>query len=148
MNKIFAVLLSISSLMMVGCDRNTLNGLNLKINGEINSSYDNEVKETQSSEESVSQTKTKAQVKETVSEESSAKVEKKESVKQVNQTENDPDAPMAFKEIAECSKAGITAKTNEIFYADNPQVKSIDSKNQKQVKEWERIYAEVEQKCQ
>lgn len=44
---------------------------------------------------------------------------------QVKVKESDPDAPMPFKEIPECSPAGITAKTNEIFYARNPQIKSI-----------------------
>lgn len=162
MNKIFAVLLFISSFIMVGCDRATLDGLNLKINAEVQSDYDdetnekknnnenkNENKETKSSESS-SENNAKAEVEKPESTVVTQKEEtsKTPSAQENNTAENDPDAPMPFKEIPECSKSGITAKTNEIFYADNPQVKSIDSKNQKQVKEWQRIYAQVEKECQ
>jgi len=161
MNKIFAVLLLISSLMIVGCDRATLDGLNLKINTEVQSDYDdedneddneneNEGNESQSSQ-SPSENNATAQVEEnqeSASENQNSEASQPQSAQKNDTAENDPDAPMPFREIAECSKAGITAKTNEIFYADNPQVKSIDSKNQKQVKEWERIYAQVEQECQ
>lgn len=166
MNKIFAVLLLISSLMMVGCDRATLDGLNLKINTEVQSDYDdetnedennnqneNENNEAQSSESPSENNATNATAEveenqESASDTQTTETSETQSAQQNETAENDPDAPMPFKEIPECSKSGITAKTNEIFYADNPQVKSIDSKNQKQVKEWERIYAQVEKECQ
>jgi hypothetical protein len=151
--KIFVLMLLAISTLTVGCDRQTLDGLNLKINGEINSNYDKEKttseekvstevaeKEEKSSEEKTLESKTE--------QESNQEVVGNNQQKEVNQiTENDPDQPMAFKEIGECSKAGITAKTNEIFYADNTQVKSIDSKNEKQVKAWKKIYNEVEKNC-
>lgn len=165
MNKIFAVLLLMSSVMMVGCDRATLDGLNLKINTEIKSDYneqknqnkedqergnkENETSETESSQppSENNATATIDKNQESASESQTKETAETQTAQQNNTAENDPDAPMPFKEIPECSKAGITAKTNEIFYADNPQVKSIDSKNQKQVKEWKRIYAQVEQEC-
>lgn len=151
--KIIVLMLLAMSTLMIGCDRQTLDGLNLKINGEINSNYDKEKttsaekvstevaeKEEKSSEEKTLESKSE--------EESTQEVVENNQQKEVNQVrENDPDQPMAFKEIGECSKAGITAKTNEIFYADNTQVKSIDSKNEKQLKAWKKIYNEVEKNC-
>ncbi|MBL1210283.1 hypothetical protein [Geminocystis sp. GBBB08] len=153
--KIIIWMLLIISTFMVGCDANstqsvrqTLEGLNLKINAEIKSDYDKEKKASEeikkAEEESTSTSTEKAEVK---SDNESQVVDQKASEKVEDRTENDEDKPMAFKEITECSKAGITAKTNEIFYAENSQVKSIDSKNEKQLKAWKKIYGEVEKDC-
>lgn len=157
----FLIALSLSTLL-VGCDRATLDGLNLKVNADIKSGYDKESEEAnnnKSSESSIETTdKTPAQMAENftkaVQKTIETKIEDKSAEKVVenkpvaqNNIESDADEPMAFKEIAECSKAGITAKTNEIFYADNSQVKSIDSKNEKQVKAWKKIYSQVEKQC-
>jgi FtsZ-interacting cell division protein ZipA len=154
--KIIVSMLLIISTLIVGCDRETLDGLNLKINTEVNSDYDKEkstsaeTNKTKVSTEVVEKEETPSEEKASESEQESTQevVENKEE-KEVNKiTENDPDQPMSFKEISECSKAGITAKTNEIFYADNPQVKSIDSKNEKQLQAWKKIfYTEVEKNC-
>lgn len=148
--KIIVSMLLIITTLIVGCDRETLDGLNLKINTEVNSDYDQE--KSTSSETNKTKVSTEVVEKEEKPSESEQEstqevVENKEE-KEVNKiTENDPDQPMAFKEISKCSKAGITAKTNEIFYADNSQVKSIDSKNEKQLKAWKKIYTEVEKNC-
>lgn len=148
--KIIVLMLLIISTLIVGCDRETLDGLNLKINTEVNSDYDKEKNTSAETNktEVVEKEETASEEKASESEQESTQevVENKEE-KEVKITENDPDQPMAFKEISECSKAGITAKTNEIFYADNPQVKSVDSKNDKQLKAWKKIYNEVEKNC-
>ncbi|MGI0482090.1 hypothetical protein ACN4EE_15055 [Geminocystis sp. CENA526] len=156
--KIFVLVMLSLSTLLVGCDRDALDGLNLKINADIKSSYDKEaeeIKKDQSSEKTdktpsemvENLTKTVQKTIETKKEEiSNSEVANKKSVGSSN-TENDPDAPIPFKEITECSKAGITAKTNEIFYADNSHLKSIDSKNEQQLKQWKKIYSEVEKNC-
>lgn len=156
--KIFVLLMLSLSTLLVGCDRDTLNGLNLKINADIKSSYDKEVEEIkkdQSSEKTDNKasemvenfTKTVQKTIETTKEDKSTPEVAKNKSTTISNTENDPDAPMAFKEITQCSKAGITAKTNEIFYADNSHLKSIDSKNEQQLKAWKKIYSEVEKEC-
>lgn len=161
MKKFFLLTFSLS-IFLVGCDRATLDGLNLKVNADIKSGYDKESEEAnnnKSSEGSIEMTdKTPAEMAENftkavqktietkIEDKSTEKVAENKPVAE-NNIKSDPDEPMAFKEIAECSKAGITAKTNEIFYADNSQVKSIDSKNEKQVKAWKKIYSQVEGEC-
>jgi hypothetical protein len=153
--KIIVSMLLIISTLTVGCDRQTLEGLNLKINAEVNSDYDKEKSASAENDSTELRTGNKTETSsvgkrlESKSEkESTPEVAEKKQEKEINKvTENDPDEPMAFKEIRECSKAGITAKTNEIFYADNNQVKSIDSKNEKQLKVWKKIYSEVEENC-
>lgn len=158
----FLIVLSLSTLLG-GCDRATLDGLNLKINADLKSDYDKkseEVNKNQSSDNAGENSeKTPAQMAENftkaVKKTIETKIEEKPTDDKVtedkpvaeNNIKNDPDEPMPFKEIAECSKAGITAKTNEIFYANNSQVKSIDSKNEKQVKAWKKIYSQVEAEC-
>ncbi|BAQ60588.1 hypothetical protein GM3708_994 [Geminocystis sp. NIES-3708] len=146
-------MLLIISTLIVGCDRQTLDGLNLKINAEVNSEYDKdknlseEENQTQVTEKEEISSEEKTSTSESDKELTTEIVNNKQEKEEEKITENDPDQPMAFKEINECSKAGITSKTNEIFYADNPQVKSIDSKNEKQVKAWKKIYNEVEKNC-
>ncbi len=151
--KIIASMLLIISTFIVGCDREALDGLNLKINAEVNSNYDkdkNSSPEKTNTEASTTkqenQSIDKSEVKSN-NESSSAISDNQSSQKIDNVIENDVDKPMEFKEIKECSKAGITAKTNEIFYADNSQLKSIDSKNEKQLKQWKTIYTQVEKEC-
>ncbi|NCO78318.1 MAG: hypothetical protein GW795_04060 [Cyanobacteria bacterium] len=155
--KIIVSMLLIISTFVVGCDREALDGLNLKINAEVNSNYDkdkdkdkNSSPEKTNTEASITkqenQSIDKSEVKSN-NESSSAISDNQSSQKVDNVIENDVDKPMEFKEIKECSKAGITAKTNEIFYADNSQLKSIDSKNEKQLRQWKNIYAQVEKEC-
>ena len=155
MKTIVLALLAVSTLI-TSCDRDTLNGLKVKIDAEVKSEYD----EGSNSSETVTekntsvetQTTTKIETEESNSNQVTAKEDKTESVvsnstKKVSK-ESDPDAPMAFNKITDCSDAGIRAKTNEAFYAKNSQVKSIDSKNKEQVKAWKKIYKEFESKCQ
>lgn len=140
--KNIALILLILSSVIAGCDRDTLKGLNLKINAEVKSDYDNEV--TTKGGNNVS-TETKIETKKLPIEQASQSESKVKATP--TKGTNDPDTPMAFNEISDCSEAGIRAKTNEIFYSDNPQVKSIDSKNKEQVKKWKTIYKEVENTC-
>ena len=157
MKTIVLALLAISTLI-TSCDRDTLNGLKVKIDAEVKSEYD----EGSNSSETVTekntsvetQTTTKVETEESNSNQVTAKEDKTEtesvvsnSTKKVSK-ESDPDAPMAFNKITDCSDAGIRAKTNEAFYAKNSQVKSIDSKNKEQVKAWKKIYKKFEAKCQ
>ncbi len=142
--KNIALILLVFSTLITSCDRDTLKGLNLKINAEVKSDYD----------ETANPEKEKISIEEqnTIETKKSPEVEanniesKPTTVKKVRQVA-DPDAPIAFKEIKDCSEAAIRAKTNEKFYGDNSQLKSIDSKNKKQVKEWEKIYQEMEKAC-
>ncbi|WP_017296068.1 hypothetical protein [Geminocystis herdmanii] len=160
--KIFFLMVFGLSTLLVGCDRATLDGLNLKVNADIKSGYDKESEEAnkdQSSETSIEMTdKTPSEMAESLTKAVQKTIETKKETQSTekvaenkpvseNNVKNDADEPMPFKEIAQCSKAGITAKTNEIFYADNSNVKSIDSKNEKQVKAWKKIYSQVEQEC-
>jgi len=50
--------------------------------------------------------------------------------------------------LKDCSEAGITAKTNELFYADNPDLESINSQDRQKVEEWKSIYHQIKSKCQ
>lgn len=150
--RIALLLVILVSSLMTGCDRNTLQGLNLKFNGEIKSDYE------ENSDSNQNQTKYNTEIKPEQSQEPANNQSepeivpdtlKNKPIQQVNNTkDSDPDAPMAFKPISDCTKSGITAKTNEIFYSNNSQVKSIDSKDEKQLKAWQEIYNKVEASCQ
>lgn len=166
--KILFLFLLIVSTFLGGCDRNALDGLNLKINTEVKSDYDDD-KNNQDNNDSQNETSDN-NAHNNASESSSAVNDNKnnnatettkkatmesaneptteKNANNVNGLEPDADQPMPFKEITQCSKAGITAKTNEIFYAENANVKSIDSKNEQQMKAWKKIYAQVEKECQ
>ncbi|BAQ64764.1 hypothetical protein [Geminocystis sp. NIES-3709] len=159
MKIIFLVLFAMSGLL-VGCDREALQGLNLKINTEVKSDYDKEDTEIEEVEEvkdniGESSTETDNNISSEVDPnplESKTENNPSQSISEnntevTNGIEKDPDEPMPFKEISNCSKSGITAKTNEIFYADNSHLKSIDSKDEKQMKIWKKIYSEVEKEC-
>lgn len=159
--KIFFLLVVFVSSLTTSCDRNTLQGLNVKLNAEIKSDYENKENSAQTEYNTeVKPSNPQAPVNNNSNTESLPDSLKNQAVQQVNnikeniteniktQTEPDPDEPIAFKPIAECSKSGITAKTNEVFYGNNPQVKSIDSKDEKQIKAWKEIYAKIEASCQ
>jgi hypothetical protein len=150
--RIALLLVILVSSLITGCDRNTLQGLNLKFNGEIKSDYE------QKNDSNQNQTKYNTEIKPEQSQEPANNQSEPENIpdtlknkpiQQVNNTkDSDPDAPMVFKPISDCTKSGITAKTNEIFYSNNSQVKSIDSKDEKQLKAWQEIYNKVEASCQ
>ena len=139
--KNIAIIVLVLSSFITGCDRDTLQGLNLKINAEVKSDYEN-----QTTPESNNNSSTEPQANQEARSTSSAPETAQPQPTKVSK-EPDPDTPMAFKEVTDCSESGIRAKTNEIFYANNSQVKSIDSKNEKQVKEWKKIYQKVEASC-
>jgi hypothetical protein len=147
MKSIFLGLVLISSLLGA-CDRQTLDGLNLKMKAEFNSDYEssseveNEESKPMTNDNSPfpSETLKNQPIKE-VNVESESKSASKPKL------EPESDQPIAFKPLQDCSPSGITAKTNEIFYSQNSQVKSVDSKNEQQMKQWKKIYAEVEAKC-
>ena len=141
MKNISLILLLLGTLT-TGCDRDTLKGLNLKINAEVKSDYDGQAEVNQETQPTNNPTVVENNQPESTTAETQAET------KLVRKTvTDDPDAPLDFKAIQDCSKAGIKAKTNEIYYAENSQVKSIDSKNEKQVKQWKKIYAQVSQSC-
>ena len=125
--------------LITGCDRNTLSGLNLKINAEVKSDY--EEKQTSAQKHNSTQVEAKKEIKTP-----ELKTEATKKIVEVRET-NNPDAPLAFNEIRQCSEADIIAKTNEKFYAKNAQLKSVDSKNKEQVKQWKKIYQQVEKSC-
>lgn len=151
MKIILTAILLISSVLS-GCDRQTLDGLNLKFKGELNSDYKNSQTETKNSSESQStvpeKTTSEQEKANNETHNTSETVSNKED-KEVKETSNsDPDSPIPFKQVKECSDAGIIAETNKIFYAQNPNVKSINSKNEEQIKEWKLIKNEVKEKCE
>jgi hypothetical protein len=150
--KIILIAIVIVSSILGGCDRQTLDGLNLKFKGELNSDYKNSQTETKNSSESQSNTEEKTSSKEEVANnetKNTSEVVSNKEVKEVQETSNsNPDAPLPFKQVKECSDAGIIAETNKIFYAQNPNVKSINSKNEEQVKAWKLIKNEVKEKCE
>ncbi len=161
--KKLVILLIITSTLLGGCNKELLDGLNLKFKGEFNSDYKEKTEqENQNFSQSDRQTNNHTSDKiddEVIPENSSEKVEenqpelfRKKPVTEVNNSSNqdstnDPDAPMAFKQLKECTEAGITAKTNEEFYSQNPNLKSIDSKNPQQLKAWKSLYQEIQQEC-
>jgi hypothetical protein len=160
MKPIFLALILVTS-VLGGCDRETLQGLNIKFQGEVNTDYDsssdgeaqksevggNESNPTTRDNSPSPSEKIKNQPVKEVKRESQLDSEPK-SVSEQPTLQPDSDQPIAFKPMENCSPSGITAKTNEIYYSKNSQVKSIDSKNEKEMSEWKKIYAEVEAKCQ
>jgi len=133
--KITIVIISLLSLTLVGCDKETLDGLNININADIKSDYNKEevTTDNQSNPDSTEN------VVGTPSNQ----------ISNNNSTANnsDPDAPLPFRPISDCSPSGITMKTNETFYAGRGQVKSIDSKNEQELKAWREMYAKFEAEC-
>ena len=120
--------------LIAGCDRYALSGLNLKINAEVKSDY--EEKTTKITENYSPQ----------VEEKKERETSRQTKIIKVRETDG-LDAPLAFKSIEECSEADIRGKTNKKIYAKNAQLKSIDSKNEEQIKQWEKIYQEIEESC-
>lgn len=136
------LLLSLSSLILVGCDKEALDGLNIKINADIKSDYEKEkVTENNQSPEVKATSETKSPAE-------NVKVENNQNTVTNNQTTMvDGDQPMPFKAIAQCTPAGITVATNEQFYA-NSGVKSVNSKNTEELKKWQELYDKIEAQCQ
>ena len=139
--KALVIALTIFSTLLTGCDRQTLDGLRLQFNADLKSDYEDREREQGSEPTSQSQP--------TQPSEPAAQQEEKPQNQPVRQvkSESDPDEAPPFRPLEACSKGDIIAQTNKIFYKNNPQVKSIDSKNKKQMKNWEQIQAQVKQKC-
>lgn len=150
--KTILIAVVIVSSLLGGCDRDTLQGLNLKFKGEINSDYQQKEANNEDSSQSnspVTENTPSREEKPNNGEKNTSEVRGNKPVKEVNnQSNSDPDAPLPFNPLKDCSDSGINAKTNEIFYANNGNVKSINSKNEEEVKEWKSIYNEVKSKCQ
>ena len=152
--KITLIGIAFLATFLTACDKELLNGLNIKFQGEVNSNYKDS--ERNNSDLSASQSNSTATENKSSSEENSNIIEsekpetfRNKPVREVNnQSNSDPDAPLPFYSLKDCSDAGITAKTNEVFYAKNPNLKSISSKNQQQVKEWKSIYQEIQNQCE
>jgi hypothetical protein len=146
--KILLIAVTTISTLLVGCDRQTLQGLNLKFRAELNSNYDNSEAKTQPQSESNSPVaENPVSSQDSATNRPSAETFPNQPVREIK-AESDPDGPLPFKPLKDCSEAGITAQANKIFYASNPNLKSIDSKDEQQVKEWKAIYRQLEQKCQ
>lgn len=150
--KITLIVFAFLATFLTGCDKEMLKGLNIKFQGEVNTDYENE-----ENNPNLSPNQSNSNVPENTpsSEEKNQNIEPEKNenfrnkpVREVNNQSNfDPDAPLPFYNLKDCSDAGITAKTNEIFYANNSNLKSIDSKNPQQVKEWKSIYNKINSKC-
>lgn len=149
--KITLIVVAFLSTFLAGCDKEMLNGLNIKFQGEVSSDYQEGQQNNSDSPSNSTETENKS-----FSEEKSDSIEpqkpevfRNKPVREVNnQSNSDPDAPLPFYALKDCSDAGITAKTNEVFYAKNPNVKSINSKNQQQLKEWKSLYQEIKAQCE
>ncbi len=141
--KITILILSFLSFALVGCDRETLEGLNIKINADINSDYKNNNEELKTDSQSASSTNndnSETPSSDSTNDSSNSKIVTNNSV-------SDPDVPMPFRTIADCSPSGITMKTNETYYASRGQVKSINSKDVQELKEWKEMYGKFEAEC-
>ena len=142
--KALIITLTIFSTFLSACDRQTLEGLRLRFQADIKSDYDEE-KETTTYPEKSNQTASQSEEKpEKWSDQPAPEVQ---SSGEVQPASADPDRPLPFRPLKPCSESGIVAQTNEIFYQRHPQLKSINSKNKQQMKEWKSIQTEVEQKC-
>ena len=146
MKIITLVLLAISALI-TSCDRDTLSGLKVKVDAEVETGYDNDKDSTKTVVETKQSVTTEVSDNRTIEIENKTEPVATKSTSKITK-EPDPDQPMAFNQITNCSTAGIRAKTNEIFYSENSQVKSIDSKNKEQVKAWKKIYQKIEAQCE
>ncbi|MGY6530977.1 MAG: hypothetical protein ACXITR_13720 [Cyanobacterium sp.] len=132
------LILSVLSFALVGCDRNTLDGLNLRINADIRSDYD---KQEQTSENPSNPINNSS---ENTNNSSPTTPNNNPSSGSVV---NDADGGIPFKPIANCSPSDITKRANEEFYSSRGQVKSIDSKNQEEVSAWKEIHGRIEAEC-
>jgi hypothetical protein len=150
--KITLVAIAIVSSLLVGCDRQILKGLNIKFQGEIKSDYQDSESQNQDSSPSnsaITENNPSNQEKSNNLENDTPEVFRNQPLREVKrESTSDPDAPLAFKPLKDCSDAGITAKTNELFYAANPNLKSINSQDREKVAEWKSIYNQVKGKCQ
>ncbi|AFZ47962.1 hypothetical protein Cyast_2009 [Cyanobacterium stanieri PCC 7202] len=131
------LILSILSFALVGCDRDTLDGLNLRINADIRSDYDREEQTTDNPSNPSNNT----------SENSNNSTSNTNPNNTTSTVINDSDSAMPFNPIANCSPSDITRRTNEEFYGSRGQVKSIDSKNQEEVNAWKEIHNRIEAEC-
>lgn len=133
------LILSILSFALIGCDRDTLDGLNLKINADIRSDYEKEQQTTDNPSNPSNNTSenTNNPTSNTNSNPNTT----------TGTVVNDPDSAMPFNPIANCSPSDITRRANEEFYSSRGQVKSIDSKNQEEVNAWKEIHNRIEAQC-
>jgi hypothetical protein len=150
--KITLIWVAILSTFLTGCDREMLKGLNLKFQGELSSDYKQEDGENQESSQSNSSgteiNPSQAESSNEV-ENKAPEVFRNQPVQEVkNESNYDPDAPLPFNVLKDCSQAGMTAQTNKIFYAQNSNLKSINSKNEQQVKQWKSIFNQIKSKCE
>ncbi|AUC59704.1 phospholipid trafficking lipoprotein MlaA [Cyanobacterium sp. HL-69] len=134
------LILSTLSFFLVGCDRAALDGLNLKINADIRSDYDEQTQTIENSSDnnnsanSPSNTNTSTNSNPPTS-------------NNTNAVDNS-DSPRSLSPIAQCSSSDITMRANQEFYSSRGQVKSIDSKNEEEMKAWKEIRANIEAECQ
>jgi hypothetical protein len=142
--KIIIIAMVVISSFLVGCNRETLDGLNIKVKGELNSDYEDSKTGNQNSSKSTSP-ENENQLEEKNNE--TPNIIKNQPVIEVNNNSN-PDAPLPFYPIKDCSESGIVAETNKIFYAQNKNTKSIDSKNAEEIKKWKSIKNQVKNKCE
>lgn len=138
--KALVIALTIFSTLLTGCDRQTLDGLRLRFQADFKSDYENS---QPSSQTQPSSNQAGPKTEETPREEENWQ---KQPVREIK-SESNPDEAPPFFPLEKCSKGDIVAQTNEIFYERHSQGKSIDSKDKKLMKEWQKIHAQVEQKC-
>lgn len=146
--KIMIIAMVVISTFLGGCNRETLDGLNIKVKGELNSDYNDNKKENENSSKSTNTENTASPENELEEKnQETPNIIKNQQVIEVKNNSN-PDAPLPFYPIKDCSESGIVAETNKIFYAQNQNVKSIDSKNKEQMNKWKTIKNKVKNKCE
>lgn len=147
--KALFIALTIFSTLLTGCDRQTLDGLRLGFQADFKSDYEDKGNEPTSQTQPSQSSQPSQSTQLSQSSQPASQQEEKSQNQPVREVKSEPDPDQAppFRPLEACSKGGIIAQANKIFYKKNPQVKSIDSKNKEQVNKWEQIHGQVEQKC-
>lgn len=147
--KALIIALTIFSTLLTGCDRQTLDGLRLRFEADVQSDYEDPESEPNSQSQSSQSSQPSESSESSESSEAASEQEERSPKQAVRQVKSgpDPDEAPPFNPLEACSKGGIIAQTNKIFYKNNPQVKSIDSKNKEQMKKWEQIQIQVQEDC-
>jgi hypothetical protein len=137
------LVLSACATLLIGCDRQTLEGLRLNFQAQVNSNYD----QSQASQADKSKQSTQAAPPQESHNLNPNPVAPDSQPASEVKSGADPDTAAPFNPLDSCSQGGIVAQTNEQFYKAHPQLKSIDSKDKQLVKEWKTIHAQVKEKC-
>jgi hypothetical protein len=142
--KSLLLILSACATLLIGCDRQTLDGLRLNFQAQVKSNYD-QSQPSQQNQSDTSKPSTQAAPPQESNEVNPVARDAQPS--SAVQSSADPDAAAPFNPLDSCSTGGMVAQTNEQFYKQHPELKSIDSKDKQLVKAWKTIHAQVKEKC-